>query len=71
MFLDEFSGEHSFNTNISNTYQKVKMYLNIKQQLRYLESTITKREQQLKTNNEEIKKLADNIKKQAQAALIT
>lgn len=71
MFLDEFSGEHSFNTNTSNTYQKIKMYLNIKQQLRYLETTIAERGQQLKTDNEEIKKLADNIKKQAQAALIT
>ncbi|KAK1126930.1 hypothetical protein K0M31_004549 [Melipona bicolor] len=68
---DEFSEEHSFNTNTSNTYQKVKMYLNIKQQLRYLETTIAERGQQLKTDNEEIKKLADNIKKQAQAALIT
>ncbi|KAK9305419.1 hypothetical protein QLX08_003548 [Tetragonisca angustula] len=68
---DEFSGEHPFNSNISNTYQKVKMYLNIKQQLRYLETTITERGQQLKTDNEEIKKLADNIKRQAQAALIT
>lgn len=47
------------------------MYLSIKQQLRYLETTLAEREQQLKADNEEIRKLADNIKRQAQAALIT
>lgn len=68
---DKAFGEHSINTNTSDTYQKVKMYLSIKQQLRYLETTLAEREQQLKADNKEIRKLADNIKKQAQAALIT
>lgn len=71
MFPDKAFEEHSINTNTSDTYQKVKMYLSIKQQLKYLETTLAEREQQLKADNEEIRKLADNIKKQAQAALIT
>ncbi|KAG6803655.1 hypothetical protein HZU73_01033 [Apis mellifera caucasica] len=68
---DEISGENLMNASTSDTYQKVKMYLHIKQQLKYLETTLESKEQQLKTDNEEIKRLADNIKKQAQAALIT
>ncbi|KOC70532.1 hypothetical protein WH47_07939 [Habropoda laboriosa] len=68
---DEISGENSMNVTTSDTYQKVKIYLNTKQQLRHLETTLEKKEQQLRTDNEEIKRLADDIKKQAQAALIT
>lgn len=70
---DEIAGENSANANAntSDTYQKVKMYLNIKQQLSRLESSIERKEQQLAADNEEIKRLADDIKKQAQAALIT
>ncbi|OAD61341.1 hypothetical protein WN48_01848 [Eufriesea mexicana] len=68
---DEIFGENLMNANTSDTYQKVKMYLNIKQQLRHLETTLEEKEQQLKADNEEIKRLADSIKKQAQAALIT
>ncbi|XP_031843904.1 uncharacterized protein LOC116431923 [Nomia melanderi] len=68
---DEFLGENLVSSNSSDTYQKVKMYLNIKEQLKHLETTLEKKEQQLRTDNEEIKRLADDIKKQAQAALIT
>lgn len=58
-------------TNTSDPYQKVKTYLNVKQQLKQLEATLEKKEQQLKMDNEEIKRLASDIKKQAQEALIT
>ncbi|XP_076281767.1 uncharacterized protein LOC143209672 [Lasioglossum baleicum] len=67
---DEVTGENS-SSNSSESYQKVKMYLNIKEQLQRLESSLEKKEEQLRTDNEEIKRLADDIKKQAQAALIT
>jgi septal ring factor EnvC (AmiA/AmiB activator) len=52
-------------------YKKVKTYLNTKQQLKQLESTLKKEEQQMYTDNEEIKRLADDIRKQAEAALVT
>ncbi|XP_012229446.1 uncharacterized protein [Linepithema humile] len=52
-------------------YKKVKMYLNTKQQLRQLEYTLRKGTQQMQTDNEEIKRLANDIRKQAQTALIT
>ncbi|CAL7943265.1 unnamed protein product [Xylocopa violacea] len=68
---DEVCEENFANVNTSDTYQKVKMYLSIKQQLKYLETTLKEKEQQLGANNIEIKKLADDIKKQAQAALKT
>ncbi|CAK9817037.1 hypothetical protein ANTPLA_LOCUS9217 [Anthophora plagiata] len=68
---DEIPAENSTNITTSDTYQKVKMYLNIKQQLRNLEISLEKKEQQLRADNEEIKGLAEDIKKQAQAALIT
>ncbi|XP_035740915.1 uncharacterized protein LOC118449894 [Vespa mandarinia] len=57
--------------NSEDIYKKVKIYLNVKEQLKQL-GTILKREQeQLQTDNEEIRALADSIRKQAQAALIT
>ncbi|KZC09564.1 UPF0449 protein C19orf25 like protein [Dufourea novaeangliae] len=68
---DDVSGENTISSSTSDTYYNVKMYLNIKEQLKHLETTLEKKEQQLKTDNEEIKRLADDIKKQAQAALIT
>ncbi|CAK9832309.1 hypothetical protein ANTRET_LOCUS9154 [Anthophora retusa] len=68
---DEIPAENSTNITTSDTYQKVKTYLNIKQQLRNLEISLEKKEQQLKADSEEIKGLAEDIKKQAQAALIT
>ncbi|EFN88075.1 hypothetical protein EAI_03583 [Harpegnathos saltator] len=49
----------------------IKSYLNTKQQLRQLEFTLKKEEQQLQADNEEIRRLADDIRKQAEAALIT
>ncbi|XP_017882085.1 uncharacterized protein LOC108626122 [Ceratina calcarata] len=66
---DNISGDNLSNT--SDTYNKVKMYLNMKQQLKYLETTLENKVQQLRADNDEIKRLADDIKKQAQAALIT
>lgn len=57
--------------NSDDIYKKVKTYLNTKQQLRQLEHTLRKGTQQMQIDNEEIKKLADDIKKQAQTALIT
>ncbi|XP_012539954.1 UPF0449 protein C19orf25 [Monomorium pharaonis] len=57
--------------NSDDIYQKVKTYLNTRQQLKQLESTLKKEGEQLRADNEEIKRLADEIKKQAQAALVT
>lgn len=68
---DDISGENASNVNASDSYNKVKMYLNMKQQLKYLETTLENKVQQLTADNDEIKRLADDIKKQAQAALIT
>ncbi|XP_011156543.1 uncharacterized protein LOC105193698 [Solenopsis invicta] len=61
----------SMDSNSSDIYKKVKTYLNTKQQLKQLESTLKKEEQQMHTDNEEIKRLADDIRKQAEAALVT
>jgi uncharacterized protein involved in exopolysaccharide biosynthesis len=61
-------------TSINNSddiYKKVKAYLNTKQRLRQLECTLKKETHQVQADNEEIRKLADDIRKQAQAALIT
>ncbi|EZA47088.1 hypothetical protein DMN91_006854 [Ooceraea biroi] len=61
-------------TSINNSdeiYKKVKTYLNTKQRLRQLEHTLKNETHQVKVDNEEIRKLANDIKKQAQAALIT
>jgi len=55
--------------NSDDIYKKVKTYLNTKQQLKQLECTLKKEKQQMHANNEEIKRLADDIRKQAQAAL--
>ncbi|XP_054014411.1 UPF0449 protein C19orf25 homolog [Hylaeus anthracinus] len=68
---DENAEESSLSTDTSDTYQKVKTYLNIKQQLKHLETTLERKEQHLKADTKEISKLADDIKKQAHAALIT
>lgn len=57
--------------NSDDIYKKVKTYLNTKQQLKQLEYTLKKEGQQMHTDNEEIKRLADDIRKQAQAALVT
>lgn len=61
----------SSTNNPDDIYKKVKTYLNTKQQLRQLECILKKEEQQLQANNEEIRRLADDIRKQAEAALIT
>ncbi|KAL6422364.1 hypothetical protein ACFW04_010600 [Cataglyphis niger] len=61
-------------TSINNSddiYKKVKTYLNTKQQLRQLKCTLKREGQQMQTDNEEIKRLADDIRKQAYTALIT
>lgn len=55
----------------SDMYKKVKTYLNTKQQLKQLECTLKKEGQQMQVDNEEIKRLADDIRQQAQAALVT
>lgn len=68
---DEIIGENQTNANISDTYQKMKIYLNTKQRLQHLETMLESKEQQLQTDNTEIRRLADDIRKQAQAALIT
>ncbi|XP_024893805.1 uncharacterized protein LOC112468724 [Temnothorax curvispinosus] len=57
--------------NSDDIYKKVKTYLNTKQQLKQLECTLKKEGQQMLADNEEIKRLADDIRKQAQAALVT
>lgn len=57
--------------NSDDIYKKVKTYLNTRQQLKQLECTLKKEEQQMHADNEEIKRLADDIRKQAQAALVT
>lgn len=72
---DKIQAENLYiSTNHNNSediYKNVKIYLNVKEQLKQL-GTILKREQeQLQTDNEEIRTLADSIRKQAQAALIT
>lgn len=56
--------------NSDDIYKKVKTYLNTKQQLKQLESILKKEGQQMHADNEEIKRLADDIRKQAQAALV-
>ncbi|KAL6267688.1 hypothetical protein P5V15_000763 [Pogonomyrmex californicus] len=56
--------------NTDDIYKKVKTYLNTKQQLKQLECTLKKEEEQMYADNKEIKRLANDIKKQAQAALI-
>lgn len=66
--------ESSSLTGVNNSddiYKKVKTYLNTKQQLKQLEYTLKKEGQQMHADNEEIKRLADDIRKQAQAALVT
>lgn len=70
MCIKESYGLTSVNDS-DDIYKKVKTYLNTKQQLRQLECALRKEGQQLQADNEEIRKLADDIKKQAQAALIT
>jgi len=57
--------------NSDDIYKKVKTYLNTKQQLKQLACTLKKESEQMLANNEEIKRLADDIRKQAQAALVT
>ncbi|XP_029171698.1 uncharacterized protein LOC114941023 [Nylanderia fulva] len=57
--------------NSNDIYKKVKTYLNTKQQLKQLECTLRKEEQQMQADNEEMKRLANDIRKQAEAALIT
>lgn len=57
--------------NSDDIYKKVKTYLNTRQQLKQLECTLRKEGQQMHEDNEEIKRLADDIRKQAQAALVT
>lgn len=52
-------------------YKKVKIYLDVKEQLKQLGTILKKEQEQLQTDNEEIRALADSIRKQAQAALIT
>lgn len=71
LFAEEVPAEITVGTGTSDSYQKVKTYLNVKEQLKQLEATLERKEQQLKTDNEEIKRLADDIRKQAQEALIT
>lgn len=60
----------SNNDNSEDIYKKVKVYLYIKEQLKQLGTTLKKEQEQLQTDNEEIRALADSIRKQAQAALI-
>lgn len=60
----------SNNDNSEDIYKKVKVYLYIKEQLKQLGTTLKKEQEQLQTANEEIRALADSIRKQAQAALI-
>ncbi|KAK2587431.1 hypothetical protein KPH14_003141 [Odynerus spinipes] len=57
--------------NSEDIYKKVKVYLNVKEQLKQLETTLKREQEQLQKDNEEIRALADSIRKQAQAALIT
>ncbi|XP_034190042.1 uncharacterized protein LOC117608681 [Osmia lignaria lignaria] len=68
---DEITEESQMNANISDTYHKMKMYLNMKQRLKHLENMLKSKEEQLQTDNNEIRRLADDIRKQAQAALVT
>ncbi|KAG7199246.1 hypothetical protein KM043_018113 [Ampulex compressa] len=71
---DNTSTENAYdptNTSDFDIYKNVKVYLNIRQQLKHLESILLKKEQELLTENEEIKRLAADIRKQAEAALIT
>ena len=68
---EEVPAESTVGTGTSDSYQKVKTYLNIKEQLKQLEATLERKAQQLKMDNEEIKRLADDIRKQALEALIT
>ncbi|XP_012054446.1 PREDICTED: uncharacterized protein LOC105617501 [Atta cephalotes] len=67
--------KESYNsTSVNNTddiYKQVKTYLSTKQQLKQLECVLKKESQQMHADNEEIKKLADDIRKQAKAALVT
>ncbi|KYM98149.1 hypothetical protein ALC62_11140 [Cyphomyrmex costatus] len=61
-------------TRVNNTddiYKQVKTYLTTKQQLKQLECILKKESHQMHANNEEIKRLADDIRKQAEAALVT
>ena len=57
--------------NTDNIYKQVKTYLSTKQQLKQLECALKKGSQQMHADNEEIKRLADDIRKQAKAALVT
>lgn len=72
--INDLCVKESYNpmgNNSDDIYKKVKTYLNTKQQLKQLEYTLKKEGQQMHTDNEEIKRLADDIRKQAQAALVT
>lgn len=71
---DECMKESYSSTSVNNTddiYKQVKTYLSTKQQLKQLECVLKKESQQMHADNEEIKRLADDIRKQAKAALIT
>ncbi|KAM0734754.1 hypothetical protein ACS0PU_011573 [Formica fusca] len=70
LHIKESYGLTSIN-NSDDIYKKVKTYLNTKQQLRQLECTLRREGQEMQADNEEIKRLADDIRKQAHAALIT
>lgn len=68
---DKIQSENKTNQNNSeHIYKKVKIYLNVQEQLKQLEATLKKEQEQLQQDNEEIRTLADSIRKQAQAALI-
>ncbi|KYQ56346.1 hypothetical protein ALC60_04753 [Trachymyrmex zeteki] len=71
---NECMKESYSSTSVNNTddiYKQVKTYLSTKQQLKQLECVLKKESQQMHADNEEIKRLADDIRKQAKAALIT
>ncbi|KAL2738972.1 UPF0449 protein C19orf25-like [Vespula squamosa] len=55
--------------NSEDIYKNVKIYLNVKEQLKQLGIILKREQEQLQTDNEEIRTLADRIRKQAQAAL--
>ncbi|XP_011496512.1 PREDICTED: UPF0449 protein C19orf25 homolog [Ceratosolen solmsi marchali] len=57
-------------TDINNTYEKIKTYVDINKKLKTLKESIHEAEEDLKSNVNDIVVLTEEIKEQAQAALI-
>ncbi|XP_003427145.1 UPF0449 protein C19orf25 homolog [Nasonia vitripennis] len=55
---------------LNNVYEKVKTYLDVNKELKILRDSINENEEQLQSNVKDMIQLTENIKEQAQAALV-